>query len=201
MQLQDILDVFEGRCEEPDTPEWRELFNSILEETHRACIELNTTYHAPSEIPALMSRITGQEEDPALRVFPPFNADFGRNIHLGKNIFLNAGCKFQDQGGIWISDGALIGHNVVLATVNHAIDPKDHRKNSYAPIRIGENVWIGSQAVILPGVTIGEWAVVAAGAVVTKDVPAYTVVGGVPARVLRQMEQDSESASTHDNPV
>ena len=84
-------------------------------------------------------------------------------------------------------DGSLIGHNVVLATINHDLLPSQKRKNHYAPITIGSNVWIGSNAVILPGVTIGEWAVVAAGAVVTKDVPPYTVVGGTPARIIKQV--------------
>ena len=85
----------------------------------------------------------------------------------------------------------MIGHNVVLATVNHALEPSHDRKNSYAPIDIGQKVWIGSNVTILPGVTVGDWAVIAAGAVVTKDVPAYTVVGGVPAKVIRTIDPES----------
>ena len=77
--------------------------------------------------------------------------------------FINSGCHFQDQGGIEIGDGALIGHNVVLATINHDLNPKENRKNHYAPIKIGAHVWIGSNATILPGVTIGDWAVVCSG--------------------------------------
>ncbi len=88
-------------------------------------------------------------------------------------------------------DGSLIGHNVVLTTINHDLDPKNGRKNHYAPIKIGAHVWIGSNATILPGVTIGEWAVVAAGAVVTKDVPPYTVVGGLPAKGLKTIQSES----------
>ena len=94
------------------------------------------------------------------------------------------------MGGIEIGDGALIGHNVVLATINHDLNPKENRKNHYAPIKIGAHVWIGSNATVLPGVTIGDWAVVAAGAVVTRDVPAMTVVGGVPARVLKTIQEE-----------
>ena len=89
-----------------------------------------------------------------------------------------------------IGDGALIGHNVVLATINHAFVPSENRRNYYAPIKIGNNVWIGSNATVLPGVTIDEWSVVAAGAVVSKDVPPYTVVGGVPAKVLKKIKKD-----------
>lgn len=88
-------------------------------------------------------------------------------------------------------DGAFIGHNVVLATINHDLNPKNNRKNIYVPIVIGNHVWIGSNATILQGVTIGEWAVVAAGAVVTKDVPPFAVVGGVPAKIIKTIEQDS----------
>lgn len=100
------------------------------------------------------------------------------------------GCKFQDQGGIFIGDGSLIGHNVVLATLNHAMDPEDRATMIPAPIHIGKRVWIGANATVLPGVTIGDGAIVAAGAVVTKDVPENTVVGGVPARVMRKIGKE-----------
>ena len=132
-------------------------------------MELNTAYHKPEEIINIMSELTGKEVDPSFTLFPPFYTDFGKNITIG--------------------DGSLIGHNVVLATVNHALEPEKNRTNSYAPIHIGEHVWIGSNATILAGVNIGQWAVVAAGAVVTKDVPAYTVVGGVPARVIKRVNE------------
>lgn len=152
-------------------------------------MELNSNYHTPEEIRQIMGRLTGREVGEGFTLFPPFYTDFGKNIAIGRNVFINSGCHFQDQGGIAIGDGALIGHNVVLATVNHALEPEKRRRNRYAPIRIGENVWIGSNATILPGVTLGDWALVAAGAVVTKDVPPMTVVGGVPARVLRTIPE------------
>ena len=101
--------------------------------------------------------------------------------------------SFQDQGGIEIGDGALIGHNVVLATINHDLSPKKTRKNHYAPIKIGAHVWIGSNVTVLPGVTIGDHVVVGAGAVVTRDVPAMAVVGGVPAKVLKVIQEGSEA--------
>ncbi len=119
-------------------------------------------------------------------------------IDAGKDVFINSGCHFQDQGGIIIEDGSFIGHNVVLATINHDLDPTNNRKNHYAPITIESHVWIGSNATILPGVTIGEWAAVAAGAVVIKDVLPYTVVGGVPARVLKTVRNDSIEEDVHE---
>ena len=109
---------------------------------------------------------------------------------MGKNVFINRCCQFQDQGGISIGDGALIGHNVVMATLNHDEDPEKRHILHGAPIVLGKNVWIGSNATILSGVTIGEGAIVAAGSVVTKDVKPFTVVGGMPARLIREIRRD-----------
>lgn len=149
--------------------------------------ELNSGYHTPEEIRALFSRITGKKVDPSFSMFPPFYTDCGKNITVGKDVFINMGCKFQDQGGITIGDGSLIGHNVVLATLNHNLDPSTRKSMTPAPIRIGKNVWIGSNSTVLPGVTIGDGAVIAAGAVVTGDVPERTLAGGVPARIIRKL--------------
>lgn len=159
----------------------------LFQEAIKITMEMNNSYHTPEELREIMSRLIGKKVDDTFRLFPPFYTDFGKNIFIGKDVFINSGCHFQDQGGITIGDGSLIGHNVVLATINHDLLPSQKRKNHYAPITIGSNVWIGSNAVILPGVTIGEWAVVAAGAVVTKDVPPYTVVGGTPAKIIKRV--------------
>lgn len=140
-----------------------------------------------------MSRLIGKKVDDTFRLFPPFYTDFGKNITIGKDVFINSGCHFQDQGGIEIGDGALIGHNVVLATINHDTIPGNGRKNHYAPIQLGKHVWIGSNATILPGVTVGDWAVIAAGAVVTSDVPPYTIVGGVPAKIIKRVKEKAVS--------
>ena len=163
--------------------------NNLFQEAIKITMEMNNSYHTPEELREMMSRLIGKKVDDTFRLFPPFYTDFGKNISIGRDVFINSGCHFQDQGGITIGDGSLIGHNVVLATINHALSPSQKRKNLYAPITIGSNVWIGSNAVILQGVTIGEWAVVAAGAVVTKDVPPYTVVGGIPAKVMKKVER------------
>jgi len=158
----------------------------ICQETQKKLTELNYTYHDTPQVAELLSDIIGERVGEGFRMFLPFYADFGRNIHIGRNVFINSGCHFQDQGGIYIGDDTLIGHNVVLATVNHAIDPADRRR-IYRPIRIGSRVWIGSNSTVLQGVTIGDGAIIAAGAVVTKDVAPNSIVGGVPAKFIRDI--------------
>ena len=157
-------------------------------EAQRVTAELNTGYHTAGQLRALFSQLTGEEADESFCLFPPFYTDFGKNIHIGKNVFINSGCCFQDQGGIVLGDGCLIGHQVVFATLDHLLDPARRASMKPAPIRLGKNVWVGSHATILAGITVGDNAVIAAGAVVTKDVPADTVVGGVPARVLKKID-------------
>ncbi len=164
--------------------------DALYQEALRVTMELNNQYHTPEEIREIMSRLTGEKIDASFRLFPPFYTDFGKNTHIGKDVFINSGCHFQDQGGIEIGDGVFLGHNVVLATINHDLNPTQNRKNHYAPIKLGAHVWVGSNATVLPGVTVGEWSVVAAGAVVTKDVPPYTVVGGVPAKLIRKIHRE-----------
>ena len=113
----------------------------------------------------------------------------GKNINVGKNVFINSGCRFQDQGGIRIGDGTLIGHNVVITTLNHNFEPELRSGMKPAPVIIGKNVWIGASVTVVPGVTIGENAIIAAGSVVTKDVDSNTVVGGVPAKLIKTIDK------------
>ncbi|WP_338448656.1 sugar O-acetyltransferase [Niallia oryzisoli] len=150
-------------------------------------MELNTSYHSKEEIVKIFSKLTGKKVDPSFMCFPPFYTDFGKNIMIGKNVFFNTGCSFQDRGGISIGNGSLIGMNVTIATLNHGLSLETRNTTYPSPVTIGENVWIGSNATILPGVTIGDNSVVAAGAVVTKDVPKNTVVAGVPAKVVKEI--------------
>ncbi len=116
--------------------------------------------------------------DESFALFPPFSHRLREKHSCGEDVFINMGCKFQDQGGIFIGDGSLIGHNVVLATLDHAMSPNDRGTMEPAPIHIGKNAWIGSNATVLSGVTIGDGAIVAAGAVVTREVPEKAIVGG-----------------------
>ena len=188
-----IDEVIAGFCDDPPKNEERDRYaQELFQEAIKIGMELNFQYHTPEEIREIMGRLTGRKIDGTFRLFPPFYTDFGKNIKIGKDIFINSGCHFQDQGGIDIGDGALIGHNVVLATINHDLDPAMKRANHYAPIKIGKHVWIGSNVTVLQGVEIGDWAVVAAGAVVTRDVPPLTVVGGVPAKVLKTISEEGD---------
>ncbi len=160
-------------------------------------MELNSRYHDPAEVRRLFSELIGKPVSEKFGLFPPFYTDFGKNITLGENVFINAGCMFQDQGGITIGDNCLIGHRVVLATLNHDLNPAERASLCPAPIQIGKNVWIGAGAIVLPSVIIGEGAVIGAGAVVTKDVPPMCVAAGVPAKVIRRLSnpahQDGEA--------
>ena len=153
----------------------------------RLTAKLNGAYHEPQELRTLFSELIGKPVPDSFTLFPPFYTDFGKNITLGQHVFINSCCCFQDQGGITIGDGSLIGHHVVLATLNHEFSPTDRGTMHPAPITIGKNVWIGSNATVLPGVTIGDGAIVAAGAVVTKNVAPNTVVAGVPAKFLKSL--------------
>lgn len=161
--------------------------NDMSNEARRITFELNNAYHTPEEVRNLLSRLFGKTVDESFRVFPPFYTDFGKNITVGKNVFINACCHFQDHGGVSLGDGCQIGHNVVFATLNHGLAPEDRQTTYPAPITLGKNVWVGSNSTILQGVTIGDNAVIAAGAVVTKDAPENTIVGGVPARIIRKI--------------
>ena len=192
MELQDFLDHLNSGKPVKGGSEAHLFMHGVSQEALRITAQINSGYHQPEELRALFSQLIGKPVDESFMFFPPFYTDCGKNITVGRGVFINMGCKFQDQGGIFIGDGTLIGHNVVLATLNHAMSPNDRGTMIPAPIRIGKNVWIGSNATILPGVTIGSGAVVAAGAVVTRDVAENTVVGGVPAKVIRTIDEEEK---------
>ncbi len=154
-------------------------------------IQLNSLLNTSSNIEQArkyISEITGTEIDASTIIFVPFYTNFGRFISLGKNVFINHACSFLDMGGITIEDNVLIGPKVNLITENHPLHPGDRKALICKPVLIKRNAWIGAAATILPGVTVGENSVVAAGAVVSKDVPPNTVVGGIPAKHIRHIE-------------
>ena len=176
-----------------DSEEIHRFMDEMSNEARRITFQLNTAYHSPDEVRELLSELFGYTVPQSLRVFPPFYADFGKNISVGEHVFINACCHFQDHGGVTLGDGCQIGHNVVFATLNHGLQPEERGHTWPAPIVLGRNVWVGSNATLLQGITIGDNAVVAAGAVVTKDVPANTVVGGVPAKCTKKIDSPPET--------
>ena len=169
----------------PYDPQFSELM-TVVAQTQCLSVRLNASTNI-DEVRERLSEIIGSAIDTSTRIFPPFYTNFGRLITLGKNVFINHDCSFLDLGGITIEDDVLVGPKVSLITENHPLDPADRQALILKPIVIKRNAWIGAAATILPGVTIGENAVIAAGAVVTKDVPANTIVGGIPARHIKNI--------------
>jgi len=155
--------------------------------TRKLLVQLNNS-SGPSEIRHLLSQITGSEIDKTVDVFPPLYINYGKHTKIGKNVFINFDCVFLDLGGITIEDNVLIAPKVSLLSEGHPVSPEDRQSLVPGHILIKKNAWIGAGATILPGVTIGENAVVAAGAVVSKDVPAHTVVGGIPAKTIKTIQ-------------
>ena len=151
---------------------------------------INNKPNNPIEVKKWMNILLGTELDEGFGLFPPFYTDCGKNIHLEKNVFINSGCHFQDQGGIYIGEGSLIGHNVILATLNHNIDPNNRADLFPKPIHIGKRVWIGSGAIVMPGITIGDNSIVGAGSVVTKNVEPNTIVAGNPAKFIKNINNN-----------
>lgn len=162
-------------------------FMEAVAETIQLCVEMNATATTVEQVREKLSVIIGKEIDESTAIFPPFYTNFGRSISLGKNVFINHACSFLDMGGITIEDDVMLGPRVNLTSENHPLDPLDRKTVIPGHILIKRNAWIGAGATILPGITIGENAIVAAGAVVNRDVPANTVVAGVPARVIKEI--------------
>ena len=160
-----------------------------VQRTMRLCAEMNSGYHTEAEVRDYLREITRREVPDTVRVFTPLNINYGPGVRFGRDCFLNFGCTLLALGGITIEDDVFIGPHCVLATEYHPEDPATRHSLLTKPIVVKRNAWLGANVTILAGVTIGENAIVAAGAVVGKDVPADTVVGGVPAKVIREIRK------------
>jgi acetyltransferase-like isoleucine patch superfamily enzyme len=182
-------DIFEqlrnGKTITSNNPEAYKLREASFA-TKKLLVRMNNA-EDPAEIRDLLGQITGSEIDESVAVFTPLYINYGNNTKIGKNVFINFDCVFLDLGGITIEDNVLIAPKVSLLSEGHPISPKERGSLVPGPIHIKKNAWIGAGATILQGVTIGENAVVAAGAVVAKDVPANTIVGGVPAKIIKSI--------------
>ena len=157
--------------------------------TMRLAAEMNSGYHTEAEVRDYMRQITGSEIDETLRIFTPFHINYGKKTTFGRDCFVNFGCTFLALGGITIEDDVFIGPQCVLATEYHPENPENRHSLLTKPIVVKRNAWLGANVTVLAGVTIGENAIVAAGSVVTKDVPDNMVVAGSPARVIREIKK------------
>lgn len=181
------MDIFDrlhsGEVVPFNDPQYPKIFE-IASRTMKLSAELNSAADI-EHIRRLLSEITGAQIDASTTILAPFHINLGVFTRIGKNVFINHNCTFLDIGGITIEDDVLIGPKVSLITEGHPLNPAERKTLLVKPVVIKRNAWIGAGATILPGVTVGENSVVAAGAVVSKDVPANTVVAGVPARIIK----------------
>lgn len=187
--MNEITDIFKrlrnGETIPADDPQAHKMRDASYA-TKKLVVQMNNSLD-PEEIRSLLSQITDSEIDGSVAVFTPLHINYGKHIRIGKNVFINFDCIFLDLGGITIEDGVLIAPKVSLLSEGHPLSPKKRQSLVPGHIHIKKNAWIGAGATILPGVTIGENAVVAAGAVVSKDVPDNTVVGGIPAKIIKSI--------------
>lgn len=139
------------------------------------------------EVIRVLNQITGGKIAESVSIFTPFHTNYGRNISIGENVFINHDCSFLDLGGITIDDGVMIAPKVVISSEGHPISIEERNKLTVGRVHIKRNAWIGANVTILPGVTVGENSVVAAGAVVSKDIPDNVVVGGIPAKIIKHL--------------
>ncbi|RZJ89558.1 MULTISPECIES: DapH/DapD/GlmU-related protein [Pedobacter] len=186
MNKQDIFErLRNGETVLPNDPEAYRMREESFA-TKKLLVQMNNATDL-NEIRGLLSQITGSDIDDSVAVFTPLHINYGKHIKIGKNVFINFDCVFLDLGGIIIEDNVLIAPKVSLLSEGHPTSREDRHSLIPKAIHIKKNVWIGAGATILPGVTIGENAVVAAGAVVSKDVAPSTVVGGVPAKFIKNI--------------
>ncbi|WP_241559498.1 sugar O-acetyltransferase [Lacticaseibacillus hulanensis] len=163
--------------------------DAIVAQTSQLLVDFNQT-NTGARRRELLTQIMGNSIPASANINPPFQTDFGPHTTIGEHVFINRDCFFVDLGGITIEDHVLLGPRTMLISVGHREDPAHRRDLVLKSVHIKAGAWLGANVTVNPGVTIGENAIVGAGAVVTKDVPANTVVAGVPAKILRSIHQN-----------
>jgi acetyltransferase-like isoleucine patch superfamily enzyme len=168
-----------------DDPEYHRVGEAV-NRTFSLLRRLNASENT-GEVRKWLSEIIGGNVDDSTIIFPPFHTNFGKFIRLGRGVFINHACSFLDLGGITLEDGVMVGPRVSITSETHPVEVSSRRTLVPNEVVVKRNAWVGVAATIMPGATIGENAVVAAGAVVTADVPANTVVAGVPGKVIKRL--------------
>lgn len=169
-----------------DEPDYYKI-RTLIDEARLITSTLNSIPYDEVKVKSLFNQLFGYELDETVEIWQPFYTDYGKKTKFGKNVFVNHDCSFMDRGGITIGNNTKIGPKVCLITENHHTQPDKRRFLKSEPITIGENVWIGANATILANTKIGDNSIIAAGAVVTKDIPPNTIVAGVPAKVIKKI--------------
>lgn len=187
METEEFKRLMENKTYIVAGTEMHQHMHLMADRARQITMQINNEYFSAEKIRELFSELIGKKVDDNFVLFPPFNTDYGQNISVGKDVFINSNCHFQDQGGIFIGDNVLIGPKVVIATLNHDFAPNHRKSMNPAPVKIGNNVWISGNVTILPNVTIGENSIIGAGSVVTKDIPSNVVAVGVPAKVIKSI--------------
>lgn len=180
-----------GEMVSPNDPGYDLLIADIFD-TMKTATEMNTGYRTPEEVHEFMGRILDKPLDESTTVLPPLYIDYGKPVTIGKRCFIQQCCTFFGRGGIEIGNDVFIGPKCNLITINHDVNP-DNRSATYGkPIKIEDKVWLGINATVLPGVTLGYGCIVGANSVVTKDVPPMTIVAGNPARIIKKIVLKSD---------
>jgi len=156
-------------------------------QTKKLLVALNNTIDT-EKMHELLEQITESKIDKSVAIFTPWYVNYGKNTKIGKNVFINFDCVFLDLGGITLEDNVMLAPKVSLLTESHPISPKNRQSLIAKPIIIKKNAWIGANATILQGVTVGENSVVAAGSVVSENVPDNVIVGGIPAKIIKKID-------------
>ncbi|MDC7955607.1 sugar O-acetyltransferase [Fusobacterium simiae] len=173
---------------------WDKEVNARKLNAIKGCQKLNSTNPNDEEAVFIaIKKLFGTVGENAI-VLPTFTCDNGKNIHVGKNFLANYNVTILDIAPVHIGDYVMIGPNTLITTVNHPLSPKGRRKHLgiAKSVKIGNDVWIGGNVTILPGVNIGNNVIVAAGAIVTKNIPDNCIIGGVPAKIIKNIENDIE---------
>jgi acetyltransferase-like isoleucine patch superfamily enzyme len=168
-------------------PEFRAMHERVLRVTELTSRLNVLPFDDEAGKAALLEQILGRPLPSRVTIYPPFYTDHGLHLDLAERVFINQGCTFLDYAGIRLSEGVMVGPKTTFITMGHPVDPDERRQFlTGAPIDVAENVWIGAGAMILPGVSIGRDAVVAAGAIVADDVPAASLAAGPKGTVRRR---------------